>query len=165
MVDQRIVDKFMTNSVVAEVREARTPLWDEKTNPTAVYRKAVELVLDDGTTQYGCTWDDCKHVGDSAASVAGGHYKAHGFSPDLRRVPFKDWTLEEILGRLQDTEGDLMKVMAQRDAAERRLDAVKARAKEEVAELKAKVAAMEKELAEVRAAVVKLLGKAGISAS
>ena len=161
MVDPKIVSKFMADEIVAHVREARTPLPHGVGN----YSKVVELVLVDGGLMYGCTWDGCVYTGDNARHVAGGHYKTHELKPDLARTPFKDWTLEQILGRLQDVEGDLAKVIKQRDTAEaraeKRIDTVKTVAKKEIADLKAEIAAMEDEVAKVRAAATLLFGQNG----
>jgi len=170
MVDPKITQKFMTaREDVAHVREAKTPLYQENSEDgrhnKAFYTKAVELVLVDGGLLYGCTWDDCLHTAGNPTTIAGGHYKIHELTPDLRRTPFKDWTLEQILGRLQDAEDDLSKVIKQRDTAEaradKRIETVKAAAKKEILELKAAVTAMESEVAKVRAAATLLFGPNG----
>src|SRR5512134_1593955 len=96
------------------VEKAPTPLGNGR-----VYNKATTLVMDDDTLMYGCTWDqdDCAYTADNPTSIASGHFKVHEVTPDLRRVPFGDWTIKEVLGRLMDSEADLKKVMDQRDRA------------------------------------------------
>jgi hypothetical protein len=111
---EKWVGQKLGDRVVASVEKAFTPLGNGQ-----AYTKAVSLVLDDGSIVYGCTWaqDDCAYVADNPTTIASGHFKAHEVTPDMRRVPFKDWTLEQILGRLLDSEADLKKVMDQRDRA------------------------------------------------
>lgn len=108
-VGQKIGDR-----TVVSTQRAMMPLGGDK-----AYIRAVALVLDDATVTYGCTWSQngCAFTHDSPAVVAAKHWRGHAPTPDLMRVPFRDWTLEEILGRLQDSESDLKTVMAQRDKA------------------------------------------------
>lgn len=115
---------------VVSVEAAPTPLGGGR-----VYLKAVQLNLADGTTVFGCSWPDCDFTYDNPTTIATGHWKTHEVTPDLRRVPFKDWTLEQILGRLTDSEADLAKVMVQRDKAVESVGPLKARIKELEAQL------------------------------
>jgi hypothetical protein len=110
---------------VVSVEAAPTPLGGGR-----VYLKAVQLNLADGTVMFGCAWPECYYTFENPTTIATGHWKAHEVTPDLRRVPFKDWTLEQILGRLTDSEADLKKVMAQRDKAIEAMAPLKARIKE-----------------------------------
>lgn len=124
---------------VVEVRSAKTPLYQENpdgTNNGSVYQKVVELVLADATSVFGCVWPGCLYTYDNPTTIATGHWKVHEVKPDLRRVPFKDWTLEEILGRVQDAESDLKLVMAQRDKALLRRGTGNQADKELIAELR-----------------------------
>lgn len=127
---------------VVAVEKAETPLGGGR-----VYTKAVTLILADGTKTYGCTWPDCDYTYDNPITIATSHWRNHEVIPDLRRVPFGDWTLREILAQGMDFETTLRKVMADRD-----------KAIQAVAPLRAKVKELEGQLAEWQK-VKKILGK------
>lgn len=130
--------KSVNGVEVLEVRPARTPLYQENpdgTNNGSVYQKVVELVLADATIAFGCVWAGCTYTYDNPTTIATGHWKVHDVKPDLRRVPFKDWTLEEVLGRLMDSESDIKLLMTQRDRAIQRRGTGNQADKEKIAQL------------------------------
>jgi len=135
---------------VVDLKPARSPLSETPNvgGAEVVFKKAVVLQLADGSVRYGCTWEDCTFTGESSGAIISGHWKVHEITPDLRRVPFKDWTLEQILGRLMDADADINALMAQRDRILLRrnntdkMDALKAENKE----LRAKVDSYERAL-------------------
>lgn len=104
---------------VIGVAKAETPLSGRgRGGVVKHYLKAVELTLQDhADAVYGCVWDGCDFTSDNPTSITSGHWKVHEVKPDLRRVPYGDWTLVEILGRLTDVEADLDKALAARDKA------------------------------------------------
>lgn len=148
MNDVRMIDGLE----VVKAEPVQTPL-----NNGSVYRKVELLTLSDGSTRYGCTWEGCDYTAPKALAVATGHWKVHEVTPDLRRVPFKDWTLEQILGRLLDAVADLEKAMAQRD----RYVAKCGELQKELGEARAQVKALEKERDARQAAFRKLAGLHG----
>lgn len=115
---------------VVSVDQAPTPLGGGR-----VYVKAVQLTLADGTIVYACTWPECEYTYDNPTTIATGHWKVHEVAPDLRRVPFKDSTLGEILEQAMDFESTLRKVMADRDKAIQALGPLKQKVKDLEAQL------------------------------
>jgi hypothetical protein len=135
---------------VTGVETAYTPLGHG-----APYKKVVKLLLADGSEAYGCLWPECTFTAATPTTVATAHWgKIHGGTPDLRRTPFKDWTLEQILGRLIDSEADLKAVIDQRDKALAR-DGKHA---ETVANLRAEIRELKAQIAEYEKAM-KILGR------
>jgi hypothetical protein len=141
--------------VVADAGKAETPLSGRgRGGGVRHYLKAAALLIDDGTVAYGCLWDGCDYTSDNATSIVTGHWKVHEVKPDLRRVPYGDWTLVEILGRLTDVEADLDRALAARDKA------VEAHhgSREVIAGLRADVKRLEGELATIRSTFKSLSG-------
>lgn len=139
-----IPKKFETvNGVkVLSAERAKSPLsgLHSVNGEDIFYRKAIILNLEDGTTVAGCTFEDCTYTHAQPLTVTTKHYKVHVRRIDPRATAFLDWTLEEILGRLVDSEDDLDKVMAQRDKA----IADKAAMRERVRELEADLADLDR---------------------
>ena len=129
-ITQELKDKFteINGVAVVEYNLVPTPLSGRSStsNKEIHYRRTIQLVLADGTVRYGCAWDECPFVAPEISSVVKGHWKTHAMKPDLDRVPYGDWPLRDILGRLTDSEADLRRAMAQRDRALTELRALKA---------------------------------------
>jgi hypothetical protein len=138
-------DATVNGMRVVQVERAETPLSGTGRGGLIYYRKAATLILDGGTT-YGCLWDGCDYTSENVTSLVSGHWKVHEVKPDLRRVPFGDLTLNEILGKLTVAEAELASANS---ARERALEAKEA-AGVTIQELRAEVKRLEKELATIK---------------
>lgn len=143
---------------VTEVRKAATPLDTSRggTQEGVYFRRAVELVLADGTLAYGCTADGCRFTGNNGSSVASSHGRIHAKESEL--MGFGDWTLGQILGRLRDSEDDFDTIGDRHARAMERGLEVRNGLRAELTEAKKRIKELEKQISDMQTAGQKFFG-------
>lgn len=138
---------------ITAVNRAKSNLWTE--DHQIYHIRAVELVLADGAIRYGCVYPGCGFTSPSAFGIAGGHYpKKHPVVVEGPWSIYGEWTLNEIMGRLVDTENDMREALRRQATAEKKASELR----EENAALGKELRSAKSDIALMNRAARRLLG-------
>lgn len=82
--------------------------------------KAEQLVLEDGTTTYGCTFDGCDYTAPTFQAITSGHWQTHEPRPPKRWMEIANMPIGEVMDLVTTYDKELKRVTAERDEARQR---------------------------------------------
>lgn len=146
--------KFAGDPDVKSVERAPTMF-----NNGSYLKKAVLIIMADGTRVAGCTWDGCTELAEHTTTIITKHWRTHTGEKVQRHRPkgkgaaYADLTFQEMADALAAADTKVKRAEAARDRALQQLDNMREANRDVIADLRVQVTAAEEELDRVKAAV------------